>query len=113
MAPSATLTELLTQTQKHLPMVNEVAVPFQGTDHYIPLRLSGMLKEIKHFDMTPVIGTQFENISLTEILHSPVCDQTIRDVAITSKLRYCNYNAYNTSPIVYELVRLQTQINLC
>ena len=93
MAPSATQTEILPQTQKLLRMLNNAAVASPGTDHCIPLRLSGILKEIKHFDLTPVIGTQFENINLAEILHSPVCDQTIRDIAITSKSRHCNYNA--------------------
>ena len=66
-------------------MLNGVEAATSKSDHCIPLKLSGALKTFKQFDLTTVIGTQFENINLTKILHSPECDQIIRDIAITSK----------------------------
>lgn len=89
MAPTATQTETITQTPIFLQTPNKmVAVP-SSTDHYIPLQLSGALKQFEQTDLTPLIGTRFETINLTEILHSPVCDQLIRDIAITSELFRC------------------------
>ena len=63
----------------------EVAVP--GTEYHIPLQLSGALKQYEQNDLTPILGSQFENINLSEILHSPECDQKIRDIAITSEYK--------------------------
>lgn len=44
-----------------------------------PLKSSGSLKEYENFNSTPIIGTEFPNVQLTEILK----DETkIRDLAI-------------------------------
>lgn len=85
MSPIATETATDTQAPKAFHMLNGVEVATSKSDHWIPLKLSGALKTFKQFDLTTVIGTQFENINLAEILHSPECDQIIRDIAITSK----------------------------
>ena len=85
MAPIATETATDTQTRKAFHMLNGVEAVTSKSNDRIPLKLSGALKPFKQFDLTTVIGTQFENINLTKILHSPECDQIIRDIAITSK----------------------------
>ena len=85
MAPTATETATNTQAPRAFVKLNGVEAVTSKSDHCIPLKLSGALKPFKQFDLTTVIGTQFENINLTEILHSPKCDQIIRDIAITSK----------------------------
>ena len=85
MTRTQTETEAATQTAKPLTIPIQVAAPSQSTDYYIPLRLSGALDHLEQNDLTPGIGTQFENINLTEILHSPCCDQMVRDLAITSE----------------------------
>ncbi|KAL2001522.1 hypothetical protein VTN02DRAFT_1663 [Thermoascus thermophilus] len=44
-----------------------------------PLKYSGSLDEYRHFDVTPVIGTEFPEVQLTDILND---DNKIRDLAI-------------------------------
>ena len=85
MAPTATETATDTQAPRAFHKLNGVEAATPKSDHCIPLKLSGALKPFKQFDLTTVIGTQFENINLTRILHSSECDNIIRDIAVTSK----------------------------
>lgn len=48
-----------------------------------PLTYSGTLDTYEHFDVTNVIGREFPNLQLSEILHD---DDKIRDLAILGKL---------------------------
>lgn len=50
-----------------------------------PLRLSGALKGYKHVELTPVLGTEFLEGSLAEMLNAPNSDELIREFAITGK----------------------------
>ena len=84
MASTATETATYTEAPKALHVFNGVDAVASKSGPFIPLKLSGALKSFKQFDLTTVIGTQFEDINLTEILHSSECDQIIRDIAITS-----------------------------
>jgi hypothetical protein len=47
-----------------------------------PLRYSGSLNEYRSFDVTPVIGREFPEVQLTDILHD---DEKLRDLAITGQ----------------------------
>lgn len=47
-----------------------------------PLRYSGSLDSYEQFDVTKVIGREFTNLQLSEILHD---DTKIRDLAILGK----------------------------
>ena len=85
MGSTATETATDTPAPKVFHTLNGVEAATSKSDHCIPLKLSGALKTFRLFDLTTAIGTQFENINLTEILHSPECDHVIRDIAITSK----------------------------
>jgi hypothetical protein len=49
-----------------------------------PLELSGALEGYQSFDVTPVIGREFVNVNLKELLRAPNSDDLIRDLAITS-----------------------------
>jgi hypothetical protein len=49
-----------------------------------PLKLKGVLGQFKSFDVTPVIGREFENVNLKDWLRAPNSDDLIRDLAITS-----------------------------
>lgn len=68
------------------PAVEAAAVP---TSNYIraPLKLSGALDEWKNFDVTPVIGREYENVDLATVLRAENSDELLRDLAITSTLR--------------------------
>jgi hypothetical protein len=48
-----------------------------------PLKYSGSLDEYKSFDVTPVIGKEFPELQLTDILND---EQKLRDLAITGIL---------------------------
>jgi hypothetical protein len=50
------------------------------------LKSSGSLNNFTSFDVTPVIGTEFENIDLVALLHDSNSDQLLRDLAILSLL---------------------------
>ena len=61
------------------------SLPEVLTDHREPLKLSGALDGFKHFESTPVIGREYVDANLAEILRAPNSDELIRDLAITSK----------------------------
>ena len=85
MASTATETATYTQAPKAFHAFNRVEAVASKSAPFIPLKLSGALEPFKQFDLTTIIGTQFENINLTEILHSSDCDLLLRDLAIISK----------------------------
>jgi hypothetical protein len=51
-----------------------------------PLKISGALDSIKSFDVTPVIGREFVDVNLKDLLRAPNSDDLIRDLAITSMI---------------------------
>lgn len=57
-----------------------------------PLELSGALKDIKHFDVTPVIGREFADVDLAQWLQAPNSDELLRDLAITSMSDFFEMN---------------------
>src|SRR5690606_23813524 len=96
MAPSAV--ESVQQTvedikQKAVPVNNKPADSVEGPEevlperlegHREPLRLSGALDHLEYFDVTPVIGREYVNVDLVELLRAPNSDELLRDLAITS-----------------------------
>lgn len=48
-----------------------------------PLVNSGSLEGYKHFDLTPVIGREFEGLQVIELLKAD--EQLLRDLAITGQ----------------------------
>ena len=69
------------------PKLFEETLPERLTGHKEPLKLSGALDQFEHFDVTPVIGREYVNVSLAELLKAPNSDELIRDLAITSTSR--------------------------
>lgn len=59
-------------------------LPERLVGHKEPLKLSGVLDQFEHFDVTPVIGREYVNVNLAEFLYAPNSDDLIRDLAITS-----------------------------
>lgn len=70
MAPSATESDIPIQTKS------------QSRE---PLKLSGALKDVDSFDVTPAIGREFPKANIVDWLNAPNSDELIRDLAITSK----------------------------
>ncbi|KAL2194398.1 hypothetical protein P885DRAFT_80405 [Corynascus similis CBS 632.67] len=65
----------------------EEALPQRLEGHKEPLKLSGALDHLEHFDVTPVIGREYVNIDLVELLRAPNSDELLRDLAITISQR--------------------------
>ena len=63
---------------------NDIARPAVTKPTY-----SGSLEQFKHNDLTPVIGREFEDVQVRELLKGS--DDVIRDLAITGKcIHRCN-----------------------
>lgn len=60
-----------------------------GKSKYLrePLKLAGAIEAWKNFDVTPVIGREFENVDLAEVLRAENSDALLRDLAITISQR--------------------------
>ncbi len=95
MAPSAvetvqpTVDEIKAKTlpinQKETAQTNNgLDLPARLENHVEPLKLSGALDHLEHFDVTPVIGREYANVDLVELLRAPNSDELLRDLAITS-----------------------------
>ena len=74
--------------------------------HKEPLKLSGALDKFNKFDVTPVIGREFQNVDLAEWLRAPNSDDLIRDLAITSSSRPKSYPPYSNKLVQHVLTAL-------
>lgn len=82
MAPSAV--EAVQTTINVKNQTTQQSAPTQHAQHVEPLKLSGVLDQYEHFDVTPVIGREFPKADLVEWLNAPNSDELLRDLAITS-----------------------------
>lgn len=71
-------------------------LPKLETGHKEPLKLSGALDHLESFDVTPVIGREYVNANLVELLNAPNSDDLIRDLAITSLSFHSLSNSLST-----------------
>ncbi|KAG7139093.1 Alpha-ketoglutarate-dependent taurine dioxygenase like protein [Verticillium longisporum] len=55
----------------------EELLPELRTDHREPLKLSGALDKYEHIEVTPVIGREYVNVNLAELLKAPNSDDLI------------------------------------
>jgi hypothetical protein len=80
----------LSRTQLTLPETQKVAeriATLKLTGSPSPLKLGKSLEAFKKTDLTPIIGTEFEQgIQLSELLKAPNADELIRDLAILGTL---------------------------
>lgn len=92
MAPSSTetITQTVEDAREHiatkLSNIQLQSSPTQEAEPRKPLQLKGVLEQFKQFDVTPVIGREFQDVNLAEWLRAPNSDELIRDLAITSRL---------------------------
>lgn len=84
MAPSAVETESPQHRVHGLSNNGPVLVKKTLTTKQ-PLQSSGSLDKYKPDDMTPVIGTEFSDVNLVDLINAPNADQLLRDLAIKSK----------------------------
>jgi hypothetical protein len=77
MAPPAADVDITSEPVK-IPITKSVEAAFSKA----PLKYSGSLDAYQHLDVTNVIGREFPNLQLSQILND---DNKIRDLAITGK----------------------------
>ncbi|KAL2257833.1 hypothetical protein VTK26DRAFT_9112 [Humicola hyalothermophila] len=65
----------------------ESVLPERYENHKEPLKLSGALDHLEYFDVTPVIGREYVNVDLVELLRAENSDALLRDLAITISQR--------------------------
>ena len=49
-----------------------------------PIKPTGALDQYESFDVTPVIGREFKNLNLVELLRAPNSDELLRELAYIS-----------------------------
>ncbi len=59
--------------------------PVLNTDHKEALELSGALEGLKYMDLSPLLGREYKDVDLVDLLQAPNSDDLIRDLAITSE----------------------------
>lgn len=68
--------------------------PARLLGHKEPLKYSGLLDQYKRFDITPSVGTEFENVNLVDWLRAPNAHAILRDLAImVSRRGVCFFRA--------------------
>lgn len=66
----------------------ETIVPVTATKSQsfpVPLKSSKSLDQYESIDITPVIGTEYPNVKLIDLINAPNADELLRDLAIKSK----------------------------
>lgn len=75
-----------------MPAADPYGVSFGGEDARArtrcnePLVYSGSLDSYAHRDLTPVIGREYDDLQVADLLQSSDSNQLIRDLAVTGKL---------------------------
>lgn len=72
------------------PVAVEHDIPVRSTKSELPvgrqpLKPSGALDQFKKIDLTPIIGTEFPDVSLASLINAPNADELLKELAITSK----------------------------
>jgi len=80
MAPS--LTESVSDVANNGLVHPLKAAKAESRNHREPLKLSGALDGYKYFEATTVIGREYVDLQLSDIMNSPRRDELVRDLAI-------------------------------
>ncbi|RAO68195.1 uncharacterized protein BHQ10_004207 [Talaromyces amestolkiae] len=69
----------------------------------VPLKLSGALDGYAHKEITPVIGTEFPDANVADMLHAPNADELLRDLAVmVSQRGFCIFRHQSNLSIADE-----------
>ena len=71
-----------------IPHIMHATTEFAATSATTPLQGSGSLDKFKSFEVTPCIGTEFQDVDLSEWITGSDSDVLLRDLAILSTDRY-------------------------
>lgn len=94
---STTMTINKTSEQDAAPL--QITAPTQP----MPLKLSGALDGYVRKEITPVIGTEFLEANIVDMLHAPNADELLRDLAImVSQRGFCVFRRQSNLSIADE-----------
>ncbi|KAF5017121.1 hypothetical protein F66182_10995, partial [Fusarium sp. NRRL 66182] len=69
----------------------------------VPLKLSGALDGYTRKEITPVIGTEFPDANIVDMLHAPNADELLRDLAVmVSQRGFCIFRHQSNLSIADE-----------
>ena len=66
-------------------------------NHREPLKVSGVLPT-NYFEVTPVIGREYPDVQLSQLMNSPQRDAYLRDLAITGRWKAFRNHLSNLVP---------------
>lgn len=72
-------------TQTLTATVAPVVTKLAARGSYSPLEPSGALDSYERLDLTPVIGTQYRNVQLPDLLTADKANELLRELAIISE----------------------------
>lgn len=67
-------------------MATSAPVDLGSRSSYVPLQSTGALGKFEHTDPTPVVGREFRNVQLPDLLEAPDSDELLRELAILGKI---------------------------
>ena len=68
----------MTLTQTQTTTVGSIAL----RAHPTPLQRNGALDKYDHFEVTPVIGTEYNGVQLSQLLDAPDKNTLLKDLAV-------------------------------
>lgn len=69
-------------TEAQAPEVHAKGLSKNSMKTYPPLKSKHTLDQYKQVQLTPVMGTEFKNVDLAELLRAPNSDDLIRDLSV-------------------------------
>ncbi|KAK4046182.1 hypothetical protein OIO90_006623 [Microbotryomycetes sp. JL221] len=87
MISTQTAKQNISQLPAVLPLRGHDCLDGGKTRRTEPLRPTGGLDQYKHFDVTPVIGREFSDLQITDLLEHPDADALFKDLAATVSRR--------------------------
>jgi hypothetical protein len=78
MAPSAV------EIEQQASVADLANLKLKASSFREPLKSTGTLDKYTSIDITPVIGTEYPQVNLVELINAPNADELLRDLAIKS-----------------------------
>ncbi|KAI5475248.1 hypothetical protein MNV49_001695 [Pseudohyphozyma bogoriensis] len=72
----------MSQTQTQTQSLESATASLSLRGSTVPLKSTGVLDKYSHFDNTPVIGRQFDDLQLVDLLNAPNSDELIKELAV-------------------------------
>jgi len=110
MAPSAV------EIEQQASVTDLANLKLKASSFKEPLKSTGSLDKYTSIDITPVIGTEYTQVNLVELINAPNADELLRDLAIKStpvSISTCSQRTHSPLPVSQRgVVFFRAQSNL-